>query len=254
MARLCFFALMQEPDIEMVGAREGRAEDHLSGQAAALHRTGLQRGAHRADMGAAHMRPAHPPIVAELQVTALAQKNVVAGDGAFADGSSSNRLPRRSIPVYIALSRSQYDKGFPENCQDPAPRLDHRLVGAMLDLMPAPRLIYNEWDKHGTCSGLDAKAYFDTVRKARAAVTIPADYADPQAALTVTPGAVEAAFIKANPTLPADGMAVICSGKRVSEVRLCLAKDLKFRACPEVAKRGCRRDLLLMPPVRGNND
>ncbi|MFZ3312152.1 MAG: hypothetical protein WA280_22605 [Xanthobacteraceae bacterium] len=50
MARLCFFALMQEPDIEMVGAREGRAEDHLRGQAAALHRTGLQRGAHRADM------------------------------------------------------------------------------------------------------------------------------------------------------------------------------------------------------------
>ncbi|MGC1776798.1 MAG: ribonuclease T2 [Xanthobacteraceae bacterium] len=147
----------------------------------------------------------------------------------------------------------QYDKGFPENCQDPAPRLDHHLVGAMLDLMPAPRLVFNEWDKHGTCSGLDAKAYFDTVRKARAAVTIPADYADPPAALTVTPGAVEAAFIKANPTLPGDGMAVICSGKRLSEVRLCLAKDLKFRACPEVAKRGCRRDQLSMPPVRGND-
>ena len=25
---------------------------------------------------------------------------------------------------------------------------------SMLDLMPAPGLIFNEWDKHGTCSGL----------------------------------------------------------------------------------------------------
>jgi ribonuclease T2 len=173
-------------------------------------------------------------------------------------GGSGNRADSRQCgarPYSFVVHGlwPQYDKGFPEYCQDPAPRLDHRLVGAMLDVMPAPHLIFNEWDKHGTCSGLGAQAYFDTVRKARAAVTIPADYTDPQAALTVTPGAVETAFIKANPTLPADGVAVICSGKRLSEVRLCLTKDLKFRGCPEVAKRGCRRDQLVMPPVRGNN-
>jgi ribonuclease T2 len=37
----------------------------------------------------------------------------------------------------------------------------------------------------------------------------------------------------------------------MSEVRLCLSKDLKFRDCPEVAKRSCRRYQLIMPPVRG---
>jgi ribonuclease T2 len=145
----------------------------------------------------------------------------------------------------------QYDKGFPEYCERPAPRLDRRIVSSMLDLMPAPHLIYNEWDKHGTCAGLSPPAYFDTIRQARAAVKIPADYTDPPAALTVAPSAVDAAFIKANPTLPADGVAVTCSGRRLSEVRLCLSKDLKFRSCPEVVKRGCRRGQVMMPPVRG---
>jgi ribonuclease T2 len=43
----------------------------------------------------------------------------------------------------------QYDKGFPEYCQLPAPRLDHRIVTSMLDLMPARHLVFNEWDRHG---------------------------------------------------------------------------------------------------------
>ena len=37
-------------------------------------------------------------------------------------------------------------------------------------------LIYNEWDKHGTCSGLGTRAYFETIRKARAAVKIPEQF------------------------------------------------------------------------------
>src|SRR5262245_23662730 len=34
----------------------------------------------------------------------------------------------------------QYERGFPEFCQQPAPRLDRNIVSSMLDLMPAPRL------------------------------------------------------------------------------------------------------------------
>jgi ribonuclease T2 len=147
----------------------------------------------------------------------------------------------------------QYDKGFPEYCQVPSPRLYHGIVSSMLDLMPAPHLIFNEWDKHGTCSGLSPTAYFDTVRKARAAVKIPPDYVDLKAPLTVTPGAVEDAFIKANPGLTTGGIAIGCDKTRLTEVRLCLAKDLQFHDCAAVAKRSCRREQLTMPPVRGDN-
>src|SRR6267378_736513 len=51
----------------------------------------------------------------------------------------------------------QYERGFPEYCQRPSPRLDRNIMTSMLDLMPAPGLIFNEWDKHGTCSGLGAR-------------------------------------------------------------------------------------------------
>ena len=54
----------------------------------------------------------------------------------------------------------QYEHGFPEYCQRPSPRLDRNIMTSMLDLMPAPGLIFNEWDKHGTCSGLDERRLF----------------------------------------------------------------------------------------------
>ncbi len=145
----------------------------------------------------------------------------------------------------------QYEKGFPEYCQVPAPRLYRGIVSSMLDLMPAPHLIFNEWDKHGTCAGLSPRAYFETVRKARAVVKIPPDYVDLQEPLDVTPAAVEDAFIKANPGLPPDGIAIGCDKKRLTEVRICLSKELQFRDCPNVARRSCKRGQVVMPPLRG---
>jgi ribonuclease T2 len=145
----------------------------------------------------------------------------------------------------------QYERGFPEYCEVPAPRLDRAVVSSMLDLMPAPRLIFNEWDRHGTCSGLPPRAYFETVRKARAVVKIPQQYINLQEPLDVTPAAVEDAFKTANPGLSDNAIAIGCDKKRLTEVRICLSKELQFRDCPEIARRSCRRDQLVMPPSRG---
>jgi ribonuclease T2 len=144
----------------------------------------------------------------------------------------------------------QYDRGFPEFCQVPAPRLNRGIVSSMLDLMPSPRLIFHEWDRHGTCSGLNARAYFDNIRRARAVVKIPEAYLDLQSPLTVSPDEVEDAFVKANPGLTRAGISVACDSRRLNEVRICLGKDMKFQDCAENERRACRRDKLVMPPMR----
>lgn len=145
----------------------------------------------------------------------------------------------------------QYERGFPNYCQRPAPRLERNVMQSMLDLMPAPGLVYNEWDKHGTCSGLGARAYFETIRKARASVKIPEEYLDLGSAKLAAPEDIEQAFIKINPGLSSSAISVVCDSKRLSEVRICMSKDLQFRSCEEIDRRACRRDKVLMPPVRG---
>src|ERR1700733_8738772 len=149
------------------------------------------------------------------------------------DRGPTPQCGRRPYSFVVHGFWPQYDQGIPEDCE-----------------VPAPRLIYNEWDRHGTCSGLAARAYFDTIRKAREAVKIPSQYGDLQEPLNVTPAAVEEAFIKATPGVSTNGMAVECDKKRLTEVRICLSKDLQFRDCADIARRSCRRDQLLMPPMR----
>jgi ribonuclease T2 len=176
--------------------------------------------------------------------------------------SSKQRAPNRKPSPQCSGERPfafvvhglwpQFTKGFPSYCQVPAPRLDRGLVSAMLDIMPSRRLVYYEWDRHGTCSGLAAHAYFDVLRKARAAVTIPAAYREPAEPLTVSPADVAAAFVAANPGLSPAAMAVSCNKTRLAEVRVCLNKDLTFHDCGEIAHRTCKRQTLVMPAVRAD--
>jgi ribonuclease T2 len=145
----------------------------------------------------------------------------------------------------------QYEHGFPAYCQVPAPRLDRSIVGSMLDLMPSPRLIFHEWDRHGTCSGLSDRAYFETVRKARAVVKIPAEYLELDKPITVSPGVVAEAFVRANPGLSPANFMIACDRKRLTEIRVCIGKDFSFHDCSEVTRRACRLDKMVLPAVRG---
>ena len=146
----------------------------------------------------------------------------------------------------------QYEHGFPEYCQRPSPRLDRNIMTSMLDLMPAPGLIFNEWDKHGTCSGLGAAGLFrDHPQGARGGENSRRNISNCREPKTVAPAEIEDAFIKVNPGLSNSAIAVTCNRTRLSEVRICLSKDLQFRACEEIDRRACRRDQVTMPPMRG---
>jgi ribonuclease T2 len=166
-------------------------------------------------------------------------------------GRSQSQCDGRRYSFVVHGLWPQYERGFPEYCQRPAPRLAKNIMTSMLDLMPAPGLIYNEWDKHGTCSGLSARAYFETIRKARAAVKIPEEYLQLSEPKTIAPAEIEDAFIKANPGLSNSAISVTCDSKRLSEVRICMSKDMQFRGCEETDRHACRRDQVLMPPIRG---
>lgn len=173
--------------------------------------------------------------------------------------AAENRSPRRAhdqqcggrpFAFVVHGLWPQYERGFPVYCRVPAPRLSRAIVDEMLDLMPSPHLVFHEWDRHGTCSGLSPRAYFDLVRKVRAEVRIPPGYVDVDQPLSVTPREVVDAFIKADPRLPRDAISVSCDNRRLTEIRICVSKEQTFRACPEITRHFCHREKVVMPAMR----
>jgi ribonuclease T2 len=159
----------------------------------------------------------------------------------------------RAVPFVVHGLWPEYAVGFPEFCQQPTPRLDRNVVASMLDLMPAAGLIFTEWDKHGTCSGLSARAYFTAIRKARALVKIPEEFIEPADEVTLSPEAIAEAFVDANPGASRASFAIGCDAKRLTEVRVCLGKDLRFHDCGgDIGQRSCRRDQIVMPPLHNS--
>src|SRR5215475_2966479 len=54
-------------------------------------------------------------------------------------------------------------------------------------------------------------------------------------------------FPESEPELARDAINVSCDGRRLTEVRICMTKELAFRSCPEMARYSCRRDKVVMP-------
>ncbi|MGO9172805.1 MAG: ribonuclease T2 family protein [Rhodomicrobium sp.] len=149
----------------------------------------------------------------------------------------------------------QYERrGWPENCQSGTrPWVPEEMIDRMLDIMPSRRLVINEYKRHGVCSGLDPRQYFDAARRAYRSITIPNGFQDLSEALTVPPEEVRKAFLDANRQLSPDMIQVACSRNLLREVRVCFSKDLTPRACSqnEQNRRLCPSNTVTMPPVRG---
>jgi ribonuclease T2 len=144
------------------------------------------------------------------------------------------------------------DGGWPKNCVGGS-GVDSSIVTKMLSIMPSPRLVEHEWDEHGKCSGQTPQNYFELVTRAYQRVKIPGVYIDPQNAITVAPADLKQQFRSANQEVPRDGITVSCSGRFLSEVRLCFDKNLTGRSCgPDVRDR-CSVAQATLLPVRARH-
>ncbi|WP_457796514.1 ribonuclease T2 family protein [Methylocystis sp. S23] len=162
-------------------------------------------------------------------------------------GARDQCEPGRGLGFVVHGLWPQYEHGFPSDCD--GPRSPSRIaLERASGLFADDRLARYEWRKHGTCSGRSPSDYFADVARAREAVAIPAPFAKPTRDQTFTPIDIERAFYDANPRLRPGMMAVACRRDMLEEVRICLSKDLReFRACPEVARRGCRQREISVP-------
>ena len=138
----------------------------------------------------------------------------------------------------------EYERGFPSDCPSNMPRsVNQALADGLSDIMPGGGLVNYEWQKHGLCSGLNPTDYFATVRRAFEAVKLPSGLTGK----SLAPREIESAFVAANPRMIETGIAVQCDRGLLQEVRICLTKDLAFRRCVDVDRRGCRVPEITVP-------
>lgn len=150
----------------------------------------------------------------------------------------------------------QYRRGWPEYCRSPDRGYVPRgVANRMLDIMPSHKLIFNEYRKHGTCSGLGVEGYFALARRLYDKIAIPQRFIGlTDERLMLSPAELVRDFVDANPGLRPDMLAIECGGpgQRLREVRICFDRAGVFRACGsnENARRSCSANRMYVPPVR----
>ena len=143
----------------------------------------------------------------------------------------------------------QYEQGWPAWCETEfdAPNRDE--LEAVKDLYGTASLARYQWQKHGSCSGLDAQGYLGNSIRAYFSVQRPSIFRTWTEPRTVPARAVEKAFLLANPALEETGVTVTCKSRQIQEVRICLTKELTPRQCGEDVRRDCTLEDAVMYPV-----
>jgi len=143
------------------------------------------------------------------------------------------------------------DGGWPSACQ-PANRLPERLIERLGPAMPSPRLAQHEWNRHGTCSGLDMDAYADAILNAFAALRLPDTLRPAPLERTIRLIDLKRQLAQANPGLDPAMIAVACTprGVELKEIRICLDKRLAFRRCGAKVRDHCPQEPIHLRPTR----
>lgn len=128
-------------------------------------------------------------------------------------------------------------------------RLPDDIARRIKGIMPSVSLARHEWEKHGACTGLGQRGYFDTMLRAWRQFRVPALLADLEYRQTLSGADLVSAIHDANPDLDGRALSFSCGRAGVlNEIRLCLTKDLKARDCGRPARRDCSASITLLPP------
>lgn len=169
------------------------------------------------------------------------------------DGRDASQCAPGANPGFVVhgLWPAQSNGNSPTEC-GPQNRNPTRMALDIAEqVYPSVGLARYQWRKHGTCSGLDPSSYFTAVKNARALVKIPPPLVAPASDLHTVPQSVERVFAEANPGLRADMMQVSCRRDTLTEVRLCIGRDLKsFVTCPAIQRSECRARDITIPAGR----
>lgn len=134
----------------------------------------------------------------------------------------------------------------PLSCAAASP-VAKNIVDHMLELMPTRNLIQHEWEKHGTCSGLDAGDYFAKVEQVFRSVKIPAQYPGLAQDQTFTVSDIESKFAGENHA-PEGAFRISCHGGDLVGLEVCLSKELEFQACTRTVRECPVSQVMLHPP------
>jgi len=144
----------------------------------------------------------------------------------------------------------QYESGWPSFCNTSERNPSRSDTAAEADLYGSSGLAWHQWKKHGRCSGLSSRAYYDLARRAYGNVTRPDVFRKIDKDIRLPAHVVEEAFLKSNPDLGADMVTVTCKDNQIQEVRICLTRDLEPRRCGADVIRDCTADRALFTPLR----
>ena len=121
-------------------------------------------------------------------------------------------------------------QGEPRWCRK-VPALSKALVRQNFCSTPSPQLQQREWAKHGSCITRDPAAYFASATRLFGSIKTPDMNTLSRSPLDVR--GFTAAFVAANPGLPADAIRLDLSDIGwLEEVRICYGTDYRPRACP----------------------
>lgn len=145
--------------------------------------------------------------------------------------------------VVDGLSTQNEDGDGPTRCGKHE-RVPKELMLRMLPLMATEKAIQSEWNRDGSCSGLDQQQYFELIERARRKLEIPQVYDAPENRIESSRAEILQTFTDLNKPF-SNSFALDCRGHWLRTVQVCFNRDLSPRACGEKIENDCGSKVLV---------